>query len=136
MTENQGKLFISNNNLVSLHVKEDYDLDLIQRLFVKSSNNLKLELKYPRIEKIHSPLLGDSTYLKIIFLKVKPPKIDKTGGRTVSLCESLLGLYPNLAYDSMSRNYKIVIQGFVPNKPLAKQQDLRIGILILLNFNN
>lgn len=128
MSESNNKLFVSENGVVSLEVEEDYDLDLAMRLFIKSNNNLKLEIKYPNLNKLDSSMLDDKNYLKTLLLPIRPIEIDKSQSKAhVCLCESILGLYANLGYDSLSKNYKIIVQGFVPNKPLSKQSEIKLG---------
>ena len=123
---NESRLFIGENGVVSLAIEEDYEIDLPMRLFVKSGNDLKLEIKYPNLDRLDSSILGEKNYLKTVFLNTP---VDRSHSR--SLCESLLGLYPNFAYDSLKKTYKILVQGFVPNKPLSKQHQLKIGDLIV-----
>lgn len=127
-TEPPNRLFISENGVVSLEIEEDLDIDIATRLFVKSSNDLKLEIKYPNLERLDSSFLGERNYFKTIQLYM-PPENDASIKGTKNLCESVLGLYPNLAYDSIRKCYKVIVQGFVPNKPLFKQQTIKIGML-------
>ena len=133
-TMEPNRLFISENGVVSLEIEEDLDIDIATRLFVKSSNDLKLEVKYPNLERLDSSFLGERNYFKTIHVQMQPPEHDgdnrnnnKKG--TKNLCESVLGLYPNLAYDSIRKCYRVIVQGFVPNKPLFKQQTIKIGTL-------
>lgn len=134
-TMEPNRLFISENGVVSLEIEEDLDIDIATRLFVKSSNDLKLEIKYPNLERLDSSFLGERNYFKTIH--VHTPAFEHEGDArnnnnnkkgTKNLCESVLGLYPNLAYDSIRKCYKVIVQGFVPNKPLFKQQTIKIGI--------
>ena len=125
MTDTQEKLFISENGVISLQVKEDIDIDSISRLYITGPNNQKLELKYPSLTNLNSNSGHENNYLKRVILKVKPKKrLELT-----SLCQSMLGIYPNLAYDPISKMNRIVIQGFVPHKRLYNQDILNIGIL-------
>ena len=136
-----NQLLLSENGVVSLgdvyagedDVDLDYDdMDIANhRLLINSSNNLKLEIKYPNIEKLKSK--GNSSYLKNILLKVKPAKADhhKESSES-SLCEQILGIYPNLAFDCNTNDYKIIIQGFLPKKFTLHRQQLKLGINLIV----
>lgn len=127
----ENKLYINENGVVSLEIAEDIDIDIATRLFVKSANDLKLEIKYPNVDRLdESPplqLLSERKYLKTVYI----PASESAFLSSRNLCESLLGLYPNFAYDPLKKSYKIIVQGFVTSKPLFKQQQIKIGN----NFN-
>ncbi|CAF0843916.1 unnamed protein product [Brachionus calyciflorus] len=127
MTDTRDKLFINENGVISLEVREDSDLELTNRLYINTSNNLKLEIKYPNLNKLNSTFLLGENYLKLVNLKVKPKK----SSSQTSLCNCVLGIYPNLAYDPIKKVNNLVIQGFVPHKILFYQHVLKIGDLIL-----
>lgn len=117
------ELFIDENGVVSLQINEDIDIDLATRYYIETSNNLKLEVKYPNLEKIDSQFLKGNNYIKQVYLKTKPKKVKNT----TNLCQNFLGIYPNVAFDPIKKCNKITIQGFVPHKKLSYQDHLRIG---------
>lgn len=123
MTDTQDKLFISENGVISLQVKEDLDIDFTSRFYISASNNQKLEIRYPNLDKINLNFDQANDYLKRFVLKVKPIKMNQL----TSLCQSILGIYPNLAYDPIAKINRLVIQGFVPHKRLYYQDILSIG---------
>lgn len=124
------ELFIDENGVVSLQIKEDIDIDLATRYYIETSNNLKLELKYPNLEKIDSQFLKGHNYLKQVYFKAKSKKDNYSN----NLCQNLLGIYPNVAFDPIKKCNKIIIQGFVPNKKLSYQDHLKIGKIFVLIF--
>lgn len=127
MSDNpNSNLYISENGVISLEIEEDQDIDYSLKLFLKTSNNLKLEIKYPNLRKLSSSYLSSNDYLKRVTVRVKKFKLDELPEKT-SLCETVLGLYPNYAFDPISNENKLIVQGFVPHRPLSKQQILRIG---------
>jgi hypothetical protein len=101
-------------------------------MLINSANNFKLEIKYPNIERIKLLAKNNKnyrSYLKNVFLKVSPPK---QSDNITSFCETLLGIYPNVALDSNSNEYKIIIQGFLPKKFTFKHaEQLKIGDMIV-----
>lgn len=133
----RNNILVNENGVISLnHDDDEYfeakpndsfdesDLSNNHKLLIDSSNNLKLEIKYPNIEKLQN--LNSSKYLKQVHFKVKPAK--KQLNDQTSLCESILGVYPNLAFDCNSNDYKVIIQGFLPKKFTFKHSDqLKIG---------
>ena len=133
----RNNILINENGVISLNHDDNEYLDEIPndsfdesdlsnnyKLLINSSNDLKLEIKYPNIEKIQN--LNSRKYLKHIHFKVKPTK--KPNSDQTSLCESILGIYPNLAFDCNSNDYKVIIQGFLPKKFTFKHSDqLKIG---------
>lgn len=131
------RLFISQTGVVSLEINEDVDIEIATRLFVKSSHDFKLEIKYPNLDRLDASILGDRNYLKTTFVPSPQSTTGPKSSATQSLCETLLGLYPNLAYDSMRKCYRVIVQGFVPNKHLFKQNIVKIGnstVFILFYF--
>ena len=142
---NNENLYINENGVVSLEDEREKDIDYSRKLFIKTTNNLKLEIKYPNLDR--SKPLNDSVasligtpattnrfnyfnkFLKHVHVKVKPKQAKNDTNK--SFCESVLGIYPNLAFDSISNDYKIVIQGLIPKGALSKHQTLKIGDLIM-----
>ncbi|RNA03707.1 hypothetical protein BpHYR1_028264, partial [Brachionus plicatilis] len=121
------QLFIDENGVVSLQIKEDIDLDLATSFYINTSNNRKLEVKYPNLENIDSEFLKGNNFLKRVEFKVKPKRVKNE----TNLCQHLLGIYPNVAFDPIKKVNKIVIQGFVPDEKLSYQEQIKIGDLIL-----
>lgn len=119
------QLFIDDNGIVSLQIKEDIDIDLATRYYIDTSNNLKLEVKYPNVDNIDSEFLKGNYFFKRVSLKLKPKK-DKYES---NLCQNLLGIYPNIAFDPIKKVNKIIIQGFVPHTKIFYQEQLKIGKL-------
>lgn len=127
ISENQSRnsILINENGVISLN--EDHDLDFTTKLNIKLANNLKIEVKYPSYERITTDLVNSDlrqSHLKEISINVQPLK-EKS--QTDNLCEEILGIYPNLGYDPINKEHKIIIQGFVPKRALSNQQKLRIG---------
>ena len=140
------------NGVVSLEDENELDIDISNKLFIKTTDNLKLELKYPSMHKMKplsasvASLIGDyptaqratnpnffGKYLKNVYMNVKPidERHDRKQRIDASLCEKVLGIYPNLAFDPISNDYKLIVQGIVPNSKLSKQQILKIGMIWL-----
>jgi hypothetical protein len=136
-------LYISNERVVNLEIGENRHVDLTQRFLVQTSGDIQLEIKYPNLSKLDDEsltILNRKSSLKNIYLRVKAAGKGAAGykkqssarnSNTLSLCESMLGLYANVAYDALSNTNKIIVQGFVPRGPLAKQQVVTIGDLIV-----
>lgn len=155
----------SHHQLVTT-IDYEIDIDLIDKLYILDSNNRKIALKYPNLNKMLSiremrAKAGDSAadadqlisingqeqlkqikpeeflndHLKIAFLRLKPSsKSSKTKTTSGSLCESVLGIYPNFAYDSKAKDYKVIIQGFLPKRLNYLSQQLKIGDqLVMIN---
>jgi hypothetical protein len=132
------------DGIIRLEDEENTEIDLgyATRLYLKSSNkDLIYEIKYPIISRITNDLRQKQKYLKEIHVKIKP---DSNGGKksqkTGNLCEQLLGVFVNNAFDPQTNEQKVIIQGFVPNKPLFRQKVLKIGkgqkfFLLLLDLN-
>jgi hypothetical protein len=155
MSKNENKITLNEHGLIALNdlsnVSEEgeipsndndvfYEDDIASfRLIINSTNNLKLEVKYPNVEKLKL----SSSLFKQIYYKVKPLKVNKshhneaTAMSLANLCETILGIYPMLAFDSNKKDYKIIVHGFLPNKFTFKHDDqLKIGnkINIILLF--
>lgn len=136
------RLFVSQTGVVSLEINEDVDIEIATRLFVKSAHDFKLEIKYPNLDRLDASILGDRNYLKTTFVaSPEPTTLPPRSSASRSLCETLLGLYANLAYDSIRKCYRVIVQGFVPNKPLFKQNIVKIGnfscfFFILFNLSD
>jgi len=107
----------------------EIDLDYATRLYLKSSDkNLIYEIKYPNLRRMANNLSKKDKHLKEIHLKIKPDKTSaKKSKKIVSLCEQLLGIFVNNAFDPQTNEQKLIIQGFLPSKPLFKQKILKIG---------
>jgi len=141
--------FNAENGVVSLEDKNDIDIDIAYKLYIKFANNIKLEIKYPNLNRLKplSPsvasLLGDDQladqqashsnifgrYLKNVYVNAKPVEenLDQKHLRK-SLCEIVLGIYPNFGFDPISKEFKIIVQGIVPEGPMSKQQFLKTGL--------
>ena len=131
------EILVNENGIISLNsdyngegsetsYEEQEDLSNL-KVLISSSNNLKLEIKYPSLEKLRSMDLSTrKSYLKTVTMQVKPVK--KVPREDTSLCEQMFGIFPNLAYDANSDDYKIIIQGFLPQKFTFKHSEqLKIG---------
>ena len=46
---NNENLYINENGVVSLEDEREKDIDYSRKLFIKTTNNLKLEIKYPNL---------------------------------------------------------------------------------------
>ena len=137
------------NGVVSLEDDNEIDIDVSYKLYIKFINNIKLELKYPNVNRL-KPLspsvasyIGDDQmpeqqtvsnsnlfgkYLKNVHVNVKPVEDNRDQKQLrISLCEKVLGIYPNFGFDPISKEYKIIVQGIVPKGPLSKQQLLKTG---------
>lgn len=102
-----------------------YDLDLVIKFYLKSNNNSNCEIYYPNYRQ-------NPVYLKNIIYKLKKVKEFHQG----SLCNQLLGIYPDLAYDLQSKKNRIIIKGFLPKYFTYKHKyQLKIGDLIV-SINN
>lgn len=138
----KNEILIDENGVISLNSDyngsgpetsshdEQEDLSNL-RLLISSSNNLKLEIKYPSLEKLRlMDLPTRRGFLKTVNMKVKP--IKRMPREETSLCEQVLGVFPNLAYDRNSDDYKILIQGFLPQKFTFKHSEqLKIGDMLI-----
>lgn len=107
----------------------EIDLDYATRLYLKSSNkDLIYEIKYPNLRRIVNNPSHKEKHLKEIHVKIKPDKTAaKKSKKAGNLCEQLLGIFVTNAFDSQTNEQKVIIQGFLPNKPLFKQKVLKIG---------
>ncbi|EFX61331.1 hypothetical protein DAPPUDRAFT_340115, partial [Daphnia pulex] len=155
----------------------EIDIDLIEKLYLKSSTNLHLEVKYPDVERLlelkqvknrgSSNLVLDdddvtsyalnallaktsmlkedeylNNYLKIVYVKFKQDQLPKLVKSKRSLCENVLGIYPNLGFEPRSNEYKVLVQGFVPKRINYLNQQLKIGDRLVsindvkVNLNN
>ncbi len=141
MSKNNN-ILVDEKGVISLNVKnieneprsdgeyDEDDLANFQRFLISSSNNLKLEVKYPSLDNLLSNPAAKRNYMKKIKLNVKPVK--KSSTDDTSLCQMMLGIYPNLAIDSLTNEKKVIIQGFLPNKFTVKHiGQLRIGDMII-----
>jgi len=141
LLDEKGVIFLDNNVAESDGEYDEGDLASNQRFLINSSNNLKLEIKYPSLDKLLSNPTAKRLYMKTIQLKVKPVK--KSSTDDTSLCELILGIYPNLAFDPQANEHKVIIQGFLPNKFTYKHSgQLKIGDMLIrindvpVNSNN
>lgn len=97
------------------------DLDIVIKLYIKRLNNSQSAIYYPNFRL-------NPVYLKNVVLKIKPVKNE------ISLCENLLGIFPDLAYDPENNFYKIIVQGLAPkffsheHKNQLKMGDLIVSI--------
>ena len=143
--------FNPENGVVSLEDDNEVDIDIAHKLYIKFINNIKLEIKYPNLNRL-KPLspsvasyIGDdqfldqqarsnssilSKYLKSVHINAKPAEDirDQKNHQRPSLCEKVLGIFPNSAYEPISKEYKIIVQGIVPKGPLSKQQLVKTGL--------
>lgn len=103
--------------------EEAEQIDLVIKLKLKRLNNDEFELFYPNYKL--NPI-----YLKNVFIRVKSLNTNE------NLCENLLGIYPDLAYDHESNQFKLIIQGLTPNRFSYEQNNqLKLGDLIV-SINN
>ena len=130
-----NNLFINQTDVVSLGTASDEpeDLDYILKIFVKTSNNLRLELKYPNFNRLNANLLLEYNHLKNVYFKVHPNSAKNVSNK-LNLCQQMLGLYTNIGYDAFAKEFKLIVQGFSSQKSFAYQQQIRIGdMLIAIN---
>ena len=132
------KIILTKQGIVSL--EEDYELSMLHPLLLPSSDGLKIEIKYPNYRKfLESNKAREAKsferYLKTVHLRVKPVDNALALNKAfdgLNLCESLLGIYPNLAFDASSNENKVIVQGFRSRRMAYKNgQQLDIGDLLI-----
>ena len=106
----------TNSNFKNINTRK-YLLDL--------GDGENAELLYPQLPNFSNPYDNNINYIKNIFIMVDPTKLKE--GPNESLCKSLLGLYTDVVFDVETQEFKIIIQGFVPNGPTYRHKRLKMG---------
>jgi hypothetical protein len=104
------------SNYKNINVKK-YILDL--------GDGEKAEILYPTLPNFNNQYDTNLNSIKNIFIMVDPTKLKD--GPNESLCKSLLGIYTDVIFDIESQEFKIIIQGFVPNGPCYRHKRLKMG---------
>ena len=89
-------------------------------------NNEKAEILYPVLPNYNNQYDVNSNFIKNVFIMVDPTKFKE--GPIESLCKSLLGLFTDVIFDTESQEFKIIIQGFVPNGACYRHKRLKMGM--------
>lgn len=94
-------------------------------------NGEKIEVFYPNMPAYDNTLDANGDLVKDVYLMVDPNKAKENP--TESLCKTLLGIFPDVVFDVETHEFKIIIQGFMPNGPSYKNKNLKLGTYMFIN---